>query len=541
MSGGFNIYLLNVNKAMVNALRPTTVLDTFQGMSKDFHPDGLYSTLTFGSLGSARRATQFSYIDLGTEIISPAIAFALFDLKELYKDIMKGTRYAVWDPATCDFEPAQPADPGASTGYTFFVSKLKELKPKPNKSVSRQQAIDVFNKYRDIALSRYVLVLPAGLRDIEVKDDNKREQEHEINPLYRKLLATSRVIPENTRANTQALDATKWTLQNTFNEIYNLIFDILDGKKGFIRGKWASRRVVNGTRNVLSSMRASSPVLGRDDQVSPFDTSIGMFQYLKGLLPVMQHAIRTKYLAQCAGPAGSLYLIDRKTLKRKLVEVQPKDYVRYTTDEGVAKIIESFREDELRHEIMQIQGHYLGLIYNDGKTFKIFFDIDDLPAHLDKKYVKPVTLAELLYSSIYHTSGKYYGILTRYPVAGAGSSYVTAAKLTTTARTKYMRELGDDWLASTGPAATDFPIRECAEFFSTMSPHPVRLAGLAADFDGDTGSFEFLYSNEALKESAYLRGKANTWIKSKTALKVDPSNKDLVDRVLLLLTADPIN
>lgn len=540
MSGGFNIYLLNVDKKMVSALRPTTALDTFQGMSKDFHQDGLYSTLTYGSLGSSRRMTQFSYIDIGTEILSPTIAFALFDLKELYKDIMKGSRYAVWDPKECDFEPAQPTDPGASTGYTFFVSKLKELKPKRNKSISRQQAIDVFEKYRDIALSRYVLVLPAGLRDLEVKE-NGREQEHEINPLYRKLIASSRVIPENSRGNTEALDATKWTLQNTFNDIYNLIFDILDGKKGFIRGKWASRRVANGTRNVLSSMRATSPVLGRDDQVSPFDTSVGMFQYLKGLLPVMQHAIRTKYLSQCIGPDGSMYLVDRKTLKRQLVPVRSDDYVKYSTDEGIAKLIESFRDDDRRHEVMAVQGHYIGLLYNDGKMFKVFFDIDDLPKHLSREFVKPITLAEFLYSSIYHTSGKYFGTLTRYPVAGPGSSYLTSAKLTTTTRTLYLKELGDDWITPQEGSASDFPIRECPEFFSTMSPHPSRLSGLAADFDGDTGSFEFFYSYEATTEVANLRGKAVTWVASPTSLTVDPSSKDLVDRVLLMLTADPIN
>lgn len=540
MSGGFNIYLLNVDQKLVSKLRPTTALDTFQGMSKDFHSDGLYSTLTFGSLGSARRLSQFSYIDIGTEIISPSIAQALFDLKELYKDIMKGTRYATWDPETKDFEPAQPADPGANTGYTFFVSKLKELTPKRNKSISRQQAIDLFEKYRDIALSRYVLVIPAGLRDLDIKE-NGREQEHDINPLYRKLIASSRVIPENTRGNTEALDATKWTLQNTFIEIYNLIFDILDGKKGFIRGKWASRRVVNGTRNVLSSMKSTSPVLGRYDQVSPFDTACGLFQYLKGLLPVMQYNIRTKYLAQCVGPDGSLYLVDKKTRKRTLVPVKPEDYVRYTTDEGIAKIIESFREFDGRHNEIQIQGHYLGLIYNDGKTFKVFFDIDDLPQHLDKKYVRPLTMAELLYSSIYHTSGKYYANLTRFPVAGPGSSYITSVKLTTTVRTQYLHELGDDWVSTMPIPATDFPVRECEEFFSTMSPHPSRLSGLAADFDGDTGSLEFLYSDEATAESVNLRGKAVTWISSPTSLTVDPSNKDLVDRVLRMLTADPIN
>lgn len=537
---GIQIYLLNVDKSMVGKLRPTTVLDTYKGMTKDFHEDGLYSTLTYGSIGSSRRLTTFSYIDLGTEILSPVIALALFDLKELYRDIMKGTRYAVWDAVNCDFEPAQATDPEAGTGYSFFIKRLKELKPKRNESISRQQAIDLFEKYRDIACSRYALVLPAGMRDLEIKE-NGREEEHEINPLYRKLIASSRVIPADTRANTDALDATKWTLMNTFIGIYNMIFDILDGKKGAIRGKWASRRITNGTRNVLSSMDATSPILGREDQISPFDTTVGLFQYVKGILPVVQYHLRTKHLGQAVGPDGSLYLVDRKTLKRVLVPVTPEDYVLYSTDEGSAKIIESFREPEARHEIIQIQGHYLALIYRDKKCFKIFYDIDDLPEHLDRKLVQPITLAELLYSSIYQSNGCYYGELTRYPVAGSGSSYVTSIKVTTTIESEYLKELGDDWITPYPVAATDFPVRSCAEFFSTMSPHPSRLAGLAADFDGDTGPLEIFYSQEALAESKAMRYRVNTWVKTSTSLTVDVSSKDLVDRVLLVLTADPIN
>ena len=537
---GIQIYLLNVNKAMINTLRPTTVLDTYKGMTKDFHEDGLYSTLTYGGIGSQRRLTTFSYIDLGTEILSPAIALALFDLKELYRDIMKGSRYAVWDAANCDFEVAQPTDPEAGTGYTFFIKRLMELKPTRNKSIGRQQAIDLFEKYRDIACSRYALVIPAGMRDLEIKE-NGREEEHEINPLYRKLLASSRVIPADSKANLDALDATKWTLLNTFIGIHNMIFDILDGKKGAIRGKWASRRIMNGTRNVLSSMDATSPILGREDQVSPFDSIVGLFQYVKGILPITQYNLRTKYLGQCVGPDGSLYLVNRKTLKRELVPVTPEDYVLYSTDEGSAKIIESFRDDEARHEIIQIQGHYLALVYRDKKCFKIFYDIDDLPKHLDKSLVQPITLAELLYSAIYETNAKYYGELSRYPVAGSGSSYVTTVRVTTTVESEYLKELGDDWITPMPVPATDFPVRSCIEFFSTMSPHPFRLAGLAADFDGDTGPLEIFYSQEATAEARDLRFKARTWVKSSSELTVDATGKDLVDRVLLMLTADPIN
>jgi aminotransferase len=115
-----SFYLLNVDKRTVQTLRPTTSLDTFQGATKDFHEDGLYSTLTFGPIGTERRDETFSYIDLGVEILSPVIALTLFELKQLYREVMSGTRWAIWDEGIYSLEK----------GRTFYTSNagLKELK-----------------------------------------------------------------------------------------------------------------------------------------------------------------------------------------------------------------------------------------------------------------------------------------------------------------------------------------------------------------------------------------------------------------------------
>lgn len=534
-----SFYLLNVDKRAVSTLRPTTALDTFQGATKDFHENGLYSVLTFGPIGSERRDLTFSYVDVGIEIISPAIALTLFELKHLYKDIMSGKRYAIWDEKEKDFFPAAPTDKGASTGYSFFISKYKELKPKENKSLIRQQNIDLFNRFRDIALSRYVLVMPAGLRDMEVTPDGKNEREQDINKVYRRLISTASIVPTLGNTNTSALDPTRWSLQNTFNEIYKYFFDFADGKKGFIRGKWAARRLTNGTRNVLSSMDTSSVVMDRPDEMRPTDTVVGLFQGIKSLAPVAIHAIRTKYLPNTFGPDGTMYLVNKKTLKREVVFVTTEDYDKFSTDEGIEKLINQFRDNTIRHKEVTVQGHYLALIYNDGQEFKVFYDIADLPEGRDKKYVRGITYAELLYLSGHDIWNDYFTIVTRYPVAGQGSTYSSTIRLTTTTSVSMVWELNEDWATRREKPAIDFPNRSIPEFVSSMAPHSSRLAGLVADFDGDTGSGDSVYTDEALEENRNMMKKATYWVEG-GRLTIDISGSGLVDRVMHNLLADPL-
>lgn len=532
-----NFTLLNVNRELVQRLTPVTVLDTFEGATKNFHPDGLYSVDIFGPIASERRDEAFSYIDINAEIISPVIALTLFDLKRLYKDVMSSKRFAVWDAQEKDFLPAAPGDEGADTGYSFFMSHYKELSPRATNSLIRQQSIDLLNKFRDIALSRYVLVLPAGLRDLVVKETG-REQEDELGKMYRKLISTSKMIPNVSNKNHKSLDTVRWTLQNAFIEIYKYFFNLEDGKYGFIRGKWAARRVINGTRNVISSMDATSPVMGRGDEIRATDTIVGMIQGLRCLLPVAIHAVRTRYLPNVDAGNGSLYLIDKKSGKREMVFVKPEDYDQFTTDEGIENLIVEFRHREKKHEPITINGKYLALIWNDGTRFKVFFDISELPEGFDKKYVKPMTYCELLYLSGYDKWNNYYGLVTRYPVTGSGSTYSSTIRLVTTVQSSMVYELDEMWNGTLPKPATAFPNRNVEEFVTSMAPNPTRINGLGADFDGDTASFEGIYTDESLEENRRMINSAAYWVTPDGSLKVDVAN-DIQERTLHNLLADP--
>lgn len=533
-----DFYLLNVNKQYVGSMPQVTSVDTFMGMTKNFHPEGIYSTEIYGPVGSQERDETFAYIDVKIPIISPVVCRSLFELKKLYQEICASTRYAVWDSKKKDFEPANPGDPGADTGYLFFISHYDELKPARNDSSRRDGTLDFFEKFRDIALSRYVLTLPAGLRDMIIDGDS--DQEEEIGQHYRKLLTLSRAIPER-GAPTRLTDAARWKLQQTFNDIYLYFFDFMNGKKGYNRGKVTSRKIVNGTRNVISSFKSGSVKMDGVDALRPTDTVVGLYQGLKALLPVAQHHIRTRYISKTLAGDGNMYGVNKKTLKREFLEVDSDVYDMFSTDEGVEKLINKFTDHDARHAPVMIdKDHYLALIYQDETQFKIFFDISELPDGYDKSKVTGLTLAELLYLSGYNVWNDYFLFVTRYPVTGQGSTYSSTIRLETTASTKVKYELTDGWelIEDKEHAAIAFPRRDINEFVTSMAPHPTRINGLGADFDGDTSSGNGIMSEEALEENRKILNSKHYWFNADGSMKITLTN-DVIDRTLFALLKEP--
>lgn len=525
-----DFYLLNVNSSLVNRLKPITATDTFQGMTKNFHPEGLYSTEIFGLVGSEERDATFSYIDLKLDIISPTVCLGLFKLKALYGDICAGKRFATWNAKEKDFEPALSGDKNADTGFNFFLAHYKELNPARNDSMRRDDSLDFFFKFRDVSLSRYALVLPAGLRDLVVRQDG-RDQEEDIGGLYRRLISLSRAIPDR-NARVDLTDPVRWKLQSTFNDIWMYFFNILDGKGGFARRKVTRRRLMNGTRNVLSSFPTGSKVMGREDEVRPTDTRMGLYQTLKALLPVAQYHIRERYLSNIRAGDGNLYGVNTKTLRREFMEVRGKVYDLFTTDDGIETLINRMEARELRHQPLMIDAtHYVALIYQDKHNFKVFFDIEEMPKTFDRGLVRGLSLAELLYLSGYDLWNSYFSDITRYPVAGRGSTYASTIRLETTTSSLFLRELEDDWTTIKPKPAVSFPDRTVETFVESMAPHPSRLAGLGGDYDGDTGSANSAMSMEALEENRRWVNSKNYWFATDGSFKVSPVN-DVIARSL---------
>lgn len=528
----FNISLLVLSAQDVRNVRQVKVLDIFDGFSRNFHPDGLFSVETFGKVGEEKRNRVFAYIDMHISVFHPVIFKALCDLKSLYSEIMSGRSYAIFDPELKDFVKSDPTQ--GDTGYSFFVKHFPDLRFEQRPSPKREFNIKLVNKYRDNCLMDKLVVMPAGLRDYTI-DDNGKPSEDEINGMYRKVLQIASVTENvNVKINAEYLDSARHNLQIRVMEIYDYIKNLLEGKSKLILGKWAGRKIFNSTRNVITSYIPDATELHSPKTVSTNQTVMGMYQYLRAILPLAIKHVRDTYLSQVfVGPNSPAVLVNPKTLKKEAVTIDAEIYDEWMTYEGLEKVMARFGEENLRHEPLMAEGHYIGLLYNDGKVYKFVQGIEEVPEGFDVKHLKPITYAELLYLSVYKDSSETPCFVTRYPVTGYGSIYPSYVYLKSTVKSLTLTELGDDW-TPTGNVAYEFP-KPGEQFYNSMSPSSSHLGRLGADFDGDTCSGTCILTDDAREEVKRVLNSRDYYVGVNGKMSFSASN-DVIDLVLSNIT-----
>lgn len=502
----FNVKLLKGRKGIVSLLKEISSLDIFDSPgSSNFHEDGLFSTEIFGRVGSEDRDRRFGYIDLKTSILHPLVWDLIQKVKALYHGILMGKEFATWDPKTKDFIKAN--DITGETGYAFFMSHWEELELVMGTSPIRKARIELLNKYRNEAINDYILVMPAGLRDVEMSGG--RVKEGEINDHYRKLISISNTVASTTYRDTSVFNKARISQQLAFNEVYKTIENLISGKKGFLAAKWGSRNIVNGTRNVISAMDPSISDL--DDTHSPTanDTIAGLWQVSRGALPVFIKALKDGILSPIfSSGEGSAKLIDIKTLKSEYTDVSPNTFDKWTTLEGLEKVISGLSKIPQRSKPVLIEGRYLALVYRpkNKKVFKVFYDIDELPDGLSKEDVYPITYFELIYLAYYKDVNKLKGLPTRYPIEGEGSIYPSQIYLKTTVISEVRTELDNDWTPyeDSRYTATVYPVLNNPSYIDTTVIHSSRLALNGGDYDGDQMSLNILYTSEGILEIEFI-------------------------------------
>jgi hypothetical protein len=481
----FNISLLQIQENQLRTMGQVTSLDTFESSgSSNFHDRGLFSTSLFGRVGSDERDRRFAYIDLKTNILHPVTYDRLKKVSSFYSDILHGKAYATWDDKTKTF--IRVDDATGETGYSFFMSHWHELKLEPGDSEIRKVRVELLDKYREASRNRYLAVMPAGLRDAE-RDELGRIKEGEVNEFYRKLLSISNTIGDVKDTESSVFDKARLTQQFAFNLLYENIENLLTGKQGFLQKKWARRNVINSTRNVISAMDISVADLDDNSSPGPDDTVIGLWQASRATLPIVINRLRENILSNVFGDVeGGAKLIDVSTLKSEIVSIAPQTYDRWNTAEGLEKVIASMATVDLRDKPVMVEGRYLALIYRpkNVKVFKIFYDIDDLPAELDRSNVHPMTLCEMIYLCNYRGWNTMKVLPTRYPITGEGSIYPSNLYLKTTVNSEIRVELDYNWKHPDDAenfTAGVYPIFNPSVYVDTTLVHPSRLSGLGGD------------------------------------------------------------
>ena len=498
-----NISLLILSSEHLKGMKQVSVLDIFD-TTKNFHPEGLFSSEIFGKVGDERRNRNFAYIDLNIPVLHPLIYRELISLKELYAKIMAGTAFAVFNPKTKDFEESNIEN--GETGYNFFMSHFNELQFEERESTSREFSIKLINRERQRATMANLLVMPAGLRDFTVLPGGKPEED-EINNLYRRIISTANIVGSQSAVKDKShLDSTRYSLQKSIQALYEYIVNILEGKTKMIQGNWTSRNAFYSTRNVITSNVSRVNTLFDDTTLDTNQTVAGMYQILRGIFPLAVNKIRDYSNLVFTGPNTPAYLVNAKTLEREIAPISPERYDEWMTQEGMETIFNMFEIEDLRHDEIMIEGKYFGLIYNDGEFVKFVQDIRDVPEE-KRKDVKPITFAELFYLATAEEVKDIPALNTRYPITGFGSIYPSYLYMKSTTVGKRVTLLNEDWSPSK-TVFTEFPIRGMP-FVNSMSPSPSHISALTADYDGDTMSLTPVFTDEGREEVKKLLGSKN--------------------------------
>lgn len=535
----FNITMLTNDKSIVDTLLPVKSLSLMDHISSDFHQHGLYSTVIFGPQGSRERDRRRSYIDLKVPIFNPIYFDQLRRLKGLYGDIILGRDYAVFDEVEKDFVRSKQGILDGETGYSFFLRHFDKLEFKKGESKERQLRIEVLETYRKQCLGEFLIVIPAGLRDVQF-DENGRPVEEEIGPLYRKVISATNTIPDRLEdKDSPLLDGPRRSIQLAINEISTYILNILSGKKGFLSGKFGSRRVFGTTRNVLTSMETGSAILGDAKQPDLSTTINGLFQFMKGTEPLLAlYELKQGFLKDFFDNIDQEpMLINRETLQAEPVSLSARQRDKWGTKIGIEKLINGFKNAKLRHKPIWIDGHYLKLIYQDDKYFRVMNSIDELPEGWDKNKVRPMSWAEMFYLHCERIMPRVRVFNTRYPVTGLGSTYPSEIYIKTTITGHRLKELGEDWKI-TEREVLEFPkTTEALAFHESMVVHPSFLGPLGADFDGDMLSCNYVWSKESVAEIDELLGSWSNYLSPSGGLTYKSSN-DVTDWVLSFMTGN---
>lgn len=534
----FNLDLLIIDEKASMLMRPVTSLDPFVGATKNFNPNGLYSTEIFGVVGTPARYAKYSFIDLKVKIIHPIIYRALGQIKSLYHDVIARREFAVWDPELKDLVKSNVAE--GQTGFEFFCEYLPRIVFPNNDSEARQMAVGIMEKYRASALMSRVLIIPAGFREFDMDEDG-RESSSEINDFYYRLLTTSNTVNASTlKGSPEAYDTQRVTMQNALMDLYDLFTTIIEGKNNLLMGKTAGRKIFNGTRNVITANSETIAELGKPRNVQMNDSLVGLFQFAKAVLPHTLARMRDGWISECfSAPGAPVNLCDKKTLQSVSVQLRADQYSKWLSVEGLEKQLTYFREETIRHNPIDVEGHYLGLVYRgpDG-TFAFIHGIDELPEGRLAEHCTPITMTDLIYRSLYRVARRFKGFLTRYPITGIGSIYPSNSYLKTTIKSETRVELNPmDWRPYGDEyVAYEYPVLG-SPFFNSLSPNPVKLKRLGADFDGDTGSYTIVYSENAIAEVDRHFKKKKTYVGTDGRL-IDSLSDDVIDFVLANLTGN---
>lgn len=508
----FNVDFLTIKPEQLRDMGEVTSLAIYESNSKVYDPKGLFSETIFGTRDTQIRMIKPGYIDLKMPILHPFAYKILISLDPIFDKILSGKTKASFNTELGTFIE----DPKGSTGYEFFMQNVHKIQFTNSESKSRSVSIEVVLKaLRPENLIRYFYVLPAGLRDIE-EDSKGRPTQDEINNLYSRMIMAVNGIRNNTIKEDRYAnyDPYRYRVQLIALDIFEYIKNILEGKRGFIQSKWASRGLMDGTRNVLTALPNVVSDLKDPNKISFNDTTVGLYQFVKSIMPLAVHELHKYFIIGVANPmSNNVKVIDSKTLKTTFKTANAKDKEAWTTAQGLNNIFNKLKQDVVKNDYAKLGDDYIALVEDKGKEIYVVKDTNNIPKEVNVSKLRPITYGELIYISVASVAKQTKATVTRYPVINLGSIYPSGVYLKSTAIGRRVKVHLDTETLD----LPEYP-KDGEKYFGSVSSSVYHLGKLDGDFDGDCllGLVHMRYVNKKVPKVNIIDRNINNTNKEQT-------------------------
>ena len=517
-----------------NSLRFVTSPNIFEPNSTKFHPNGLFSEEIFGSITSMERYVTEAAIALNTSIIHPVIFASNIQSKNLYTSIMAGKQYAIFDDEEANFKLADIETEGAGTGYQFFITNLKRLAEAPAPKALRAGNLhQLLVKYKDNLTITNLICLPAGLRDLDMK--SARLSKDDINKLYMSVINLTTSLSGYALSEDAIFDGIRYQIQLRVADVYEYIMGIISGKSGFLQKHYGARKIAYSTRNVISVAANDGDTFDDRTNIKSDETMVPMLNLIKCFQPFFTNYVQKKLYGELFvhGATENIAVTNPETLEMEYVVLKASEINKYTTADGVNRIINQFKHVGFRENPISINDdkgktYWLLLTYIDKVNNKVFLGktFDDLKniaeredVTIEKSDVRALCWVEFLYLAGLQIAHDKHCFVTRYPVLGDGSIYPSKIHITTTSPSDEMEIIFDSGLRMIVPHYPQLG----KPYYESLILHPCRLAGLDADMDGDTVSLTTVWTKEGNEDIANNLDSISSVIGSDMKLKIKAS------------------
>ena len=518
----FDEYITN------NRVRPVTSPSIFEPNSNKFHSEGLFSEEIFGVTTGMDRFVTEAYINLNTRIIHPTIFAYLFKKKAFYNSIMARKSYAVFDEEVYDFRIAREEEPGADTGYAFFIAHVQHLAKSEAPTALRAKNLhQLLVTYKKNLTTTKFLVLPAGLRDLDVKSN--RLSKDDVNKIYLSLINLTAGLSGYELSEDPIFDGIRYQIQLKMLMIFEYVNELTKGKGGFFQKHYGARKIAYSTRNVIST-----PIMDADHPDDPTnlnsdETMVPLLNTVKAFQPFFNHYVKNRLYGELFknGATENIPVINPKNLGIEYVSIRNSELNRYQTNDGVDRLLNQFKYVGFRESAVSIRDitrkeFWVLLTYRVPGTIWISKSATDLQnlveqagLEFNKDLIKPLLWVEAIYLAAIYISKEKHVVTTRYPVTGDGSIYPSKIHVITTKPSEQMTV----YLDSVKIQADHYPVIG-ETFHESVVVHQSRLSGLGGDYDGDTISITGVWSDEGNAEIVRSMGSVSSIIGDDLRLKI---------------------